>query len=92
MMPSLTSHGVAVHTWQLQEAKSRFSELVDLTLKEGPQLVTRRGEEAVVILSANDYRRLSGQTPRLMDCLLNAPRGEPLAADRSRETVRDLVL
>ena len=83
---------IAVHTWQLQEAKSRFSELVDLTLKEGPQLVTRRGEEAVVILSANDYRRLSGQTPRLMDCLLNAPRGEPLAADRSRETVRDLVL
>ena len=81
-----------MHTWQLQEAKSRFSELVDLTLKEGPQLVTRRGEEAVVILSANDYRRLSGQTPRLMDCLLNAPRGEPLAADRSRETVRDLVL
>ena len=80
-----------MHTWQLQEAKSRFSELVDLTLKEGPQLVTRRGEEAVVILSANDYRRLSGQTPRLMDCLLNAPRGEPLAADRSRETVRDLV-
>ena len=81
-----------MHTWQLQEAKSRFSELVDLTLKEGPQLVTRRGEEAVVILSANDYRRLSGQTPRLMDCLLNAPRGEPLVADRSRETVRDLVL
>ena len=83
---------IAVHTWQLQEAKSRFSELVDLTLKEGPQLVTRRGEEAVVILADNDYRRLSGQTPRLMDCLLNAPRGEPLAADRSRETVRDLVL
>ena len=83
---------IAVHTWQLQEAKSRFSELVDLTLKEGPQLVTRRGEEAVVILAANDYRRLSGQTPRVMDCLLNAPRGEPLAADRSRETVRDLVL
>ena len=83
---------IAVHTWQLQEAKSRFSELVDLTLKEGPQLVTRRGEEAVVILAANDYRRLSGPTPRLMDCLLNAPRGEPLAADRSRETVRDLVL
>ena len=83
---------IAVHTWQLQEAKSRFSELVDLTLKEGPQLVTRRGEEAVVILAAHDYRRLSGQTPRLMDCLLNAPRGEPLALERSRETVRDLVL
>jgi len=63
-----------MHTWQLQEAKSLFSEVVDLTLKEGPQLVTRRGEEAVVILAASDYRRLSGQTTNLMDCLLNAPR------------------
>jgi len=36
-----------MQTWQLQEAKSRFSELVDLTLKEGPQLVTRRGQDAV---------------------------------------------
>ena len=50
-----------MHTWQLQEAKSRFSEVVDLTLKEGPQLVTRRGKEAVVILAAKDYRRLSGK-------------------------------
>ena len=81
-----------MHTWQLQEAKSRFSELVDLTLKEGPQMVTRHGEEAVVILAAKDYRLLSGQTLRLMDCLLNAPRGEPLVPDRSRETIRDLVL
>lgn len=81
-----------MHTWQLQEAKSRFSEVVDLTLKEGPQLVTRRGEEAVVILAANDYRRLSGQAPQLMECLLNAPRGEPLVLDRSPETIRDLAL
>jgi prevent-host-death family protein len=81
-----------MHIWQLQEAKSRFSEVVDLTLKEGPQLVTRRGEEAVVILAASDYRRLSGQTTNLMDCLLNAPRGEPLVLDRSLESIRDLVL
>ena len=81
-----------MHTWQLQEAKSRFSEVVDLTLKEGPQLVTRRGEEAVVILAANEYRRLSGQTTNLMDCLINAPRGEPLVLDRSRESIRDLAL
>ena len=81
-----------MHTWQLQEAKSRFSEVVELTLKEGPQLVTRRGEEAVVILAADDYRRLSGQTSSLMDCLLNAPRGEPLVLERAREAIRDAVL
>jgi len=78
--------------WQLQEAKSRFSEVVDLTLKEGPQLVTRRGEEVVVILAANEFRRLSGQTMNLIDCLLSAPRGEPLVLDRSPEPIRDLVL
>lgn len=72
-----------MRTWQLQEAKSRFSELVELTLREGPQLITRRGEEAVVILATNDFRRLSGQTARLVDCLVNAPRGEPLALERS---------
>ncbi len=81
-----------MHTWQLQEAKSRFSEVVDLALNKGPQLVTRRGEEAVVILAANDYRRLSGQTANLMDCLLNAPRGEPLMLDRSPAPIRDLPL
>jgi prevent-host-death family protein len=81
-----------MHAWQLQEAKSRFSELVELSLKEGPQLVTRRGEEAVVILAAKDYRRLSGQTPTLMDCLLNAPRGEALELERPKDLIRDLTL
>ena len=81
-----------MHTWQLQEAKSRFSEIVDRSLTEGPQMVTRRGEEAVVILAADEYRRLSGQTPRLMDCLLNAPRGEALVFERSPEAIRDIAL
>jgi prevent-host-death family protein len=81
-----------MHTWQLQEAKSRFSEVVDLTLTEGPQLVTRRGEEAVVILAAKDYHRLVGDAPNLIDHLLNAPRGEALVTTRSMEPIRDLDL
>jgi prevent-host-death family protein len=81
-----------MHAWQLKEAKSRFSELVELTLKEGPQLVTRHGDEAVVILAAKDYRQLTGQTPTLMDCLLNALRGEALMLERSTEEIRDLSL
>ena len=68
------------------------SDLVELTLNEGPQLVTRRGEEAVVILAAKDYRRLTGQTPNLMDCLLRAPRGEALELDRPRDGIRDVEL
>lgn len=80
-----------MHTWQLQEAKSRFSEVVELTLKEGPQMVTRRGQDAVVILSANDYRRMSG-TSSLLKLLFNAPRGESLDIVRSQEPIRDIDL
>ena len=81
-----------MHTWPLQEAKSRFSEVVDSALKEGPQMVTRRGGQAVVIMAANDYHRLSGSKPNLLESLLNAPRGEPLVLDRSQEIIRDLAL
>lgn len=80
-----------MHTWQLQEAKSRFSEVVELSLSEGPQLVTRRGQDAVVVLAAKDYRRLSGSSA-LKELLLNAPRGEPLDIARSGEPVRDIAL
>jgi antitoxin Phd len=81
-----------MHTWQLQEAKSRFSKLVELTLNEGPQLVTQRGKEAVVIMAAREFRRLTGGAPSLPATLLNAPRGEPLLADRSVEPIRDVAL
>jgi antitoxin Phd len=81
-----------MHTWQLQEAKSRFSEVVDLSLTKGPQMVTRRGHEAVVILAARDFRRLSGHTVNLLDCLLDAPRGPDLLTDRSSEAIRDIAL
>ena len=81
-----------MHSWQLQEAKNRFSEIVDLTLTEGPQLVTRRGSDPVVILAVADYRRLVGDAPNLIDHLLSAPRGEALTITRSKEPIRDLDL
>jgi prevent-host-death family protein len=76
-----------MHRWQLQKAKSRFSEVVDLTLTEGPQLVTRRGSDAVVILSVEDYRRLVGDAPNFIDHLLSAPRDEALTITRSKEPI-----
>jgi prevent-host-death family protein len=77
-----------MRTWELQEAKSRFSEVVDLTMTEGPQLVTRRGAEAVVVLAAEGYHRLVGEAPNLIDHLLKAPRGEALVITRSKEVLR----
>ena len=48
-----------MQTWQVQDAKQRFSEVVQRALDEGPQLVTRHGKEAVVILAADAYRQLT---------------------------------
>ncbi len=45
-------------SWQLQEAKSKFSEVIDKALSEGPQVITRRGIESAVVLSFTDYRQL----------------------------------
>lgn len=77
-----------MRTWELQEAKSRFSEVVDLSLTETPQLMTRRGAEAVVVLAAEDYHRLVSEAPNLIDHLLKAPRGEALVITRSKEFIR----
>ena len=49
--------------WRLQEAEQKFSQLVQRALDEGPQVVTRRGGEAVVVLSVEEFRRLSGSEP-----------------------------
>ncbi|MFZ1501260.1 MAG: type II toxin-antitoxin system Phd/YefM family antitoxin [Giesbergeria sp.] len=80
-----------MNTWPLQDAKSRFSELVDKVLSEGPQAVTRRGAEAVVVVAAADFRRLTGQDS-LLSTLLNAPRGTALEVERSRELIRTVDL
>lgn len=58
-------------TWQLQEAKAKFSELVDKAEKEGAQVITRRGVETVVILPVSEWKRLSASArPTLKELLL----------------------
>jgi len=52
-----------MRTWALQDAKARFSEVVRAAKKE-PQTITLRGEEAAVVVSAEEYRRLKGRSAR----------------------------
>lgn len=78
--------------WQVQEAKQRFSQLVRCALDEGPQIVTRHGEEVVVVLSAAEYRRLTGGKQDFRDFLLSAPDLEALDLQRSRELARIVEL
>lgn len=75
--------------WQLQTAKQRFSELVERAQREGPQVVTKHGREAVVVVSAEEYRRLKGSNDNLVEFLRSAPDFDLLdlrrASDRGRE-------
>ena len=61
-----------MHTWQVQDAKSRFSEFLEACLLEGPQMVTRRGTEAAVLVPVHEWRRLqSAARPSLKQLLLS---------------------
>lgn len=78
-------------TWQLQNAKNQFSEVVTRALSEGPQTVTRRGKEVVVVLSMEDYRRLVNPAMSFKAFLRCAPI-EDLEIERSRDDGREVEL
>jgi antitoxin Phd len=77
-------------SWPLQDAKARFSELVDTTLKKGPQIVTRRGVETVVMVPIDEWRRLKlSAKPSLKELLLgDGPRFDMVLPDRKKLGVR----
>lgn len=70
--------------WQLQDAKARFSEFLDAALKKGPQIVTRRGVEAAVLVPMEEWRRLRRESrPNIKELLLgDGPRFEDIAPKR----------
>jgi len=60
--------------WKLQDAKAKFSQIVEEALSSGPQFVTRRGKEAVVIVSVKEYEQLTSKKPTFKEFLLNCPK------------------
>ncbi|MBV8449242.1 MAG: type II toxin-antitoxin system Phd/YefM family antitoxin [Hyphomicrobiales bacterium] len=81
--------------WQLQDAKNRFSEVVQKARSEGPQIVTLRGKRAVVILSAVDYDRLTAGRRTLVDDILAGPAFDDELVDaisrRAKKPSRDVI-
>ena len=75
-----------MRAWRVEEAKARFSEMLNACASEGPQLVTRRGAEAAVLVPAAEWRRLEQQRPpTLKDILLaDEPRFELPVPPRGR--------
>lgn len=79
--------------WQLQEAKSHFSEVVDEALTHGPQQITRHGEEVVVILSTKEFKKLTRPKGDIVSFFSQSPLGEvDIDFSRSKEKARGLDL
>jgi len=73
--------------WQIQQAKARFSEMVERTLKEGPQIVTRHGKPVAVLIPAEQYHRMRARRKSLKAMLASAPL-EGIQIVRSRDSGR----
>ena len=72
-------------TWQVQEAKARFSALLEMSLAEGPQIVTKRGVAAAVLVPIDQWRRLEQMTKPDLKELLLAPEARTDALTPPRE-------
>ncbi len=59
--------------WQIQDAKQRFSEMIRAVMHDGPQVITRHGEEVAVVVDIAEYRRLTRPTVDLTGLLLGGP-------------------
>ena len=89
MVPD-TVHGA---TWSVADAKARLSQLVDQAINDGPQAITRRGREVVIVVSAEEWHRKSSRTGSLAGFLAASPlRESGLDAQRVDAPARDVTL
>lgn len=78
--------------WQVQEAKTRLSEVIEAANSKGPQFITRHGAERAVILSITDYRALTAHKPNLKEYLLGGPKVDSFEVPRDRDKGRKVSL
>ena len=82
-----------MQTWQLQDAKSRLSEVVRLCVQDGPQILTVRGKEEAVIVSKKEYERLVGPKLNFYDFMRQSPlMGLDIDLEREQSIERDIDL
>jgi len=80
-------------TWQLQEAKGRFSEVVKRALSDGPQGITVRGEPVAVVISRAEYDRLTNPKPGFVEFMRGSPMtGPALDLERPQDLTREIAL
>jgi antitoxin Phd len=81
------------HTWQLQEAKNKFSKLVEKARYEGPQFVTKHGRETVVVLSVEEYRNIVRPKSNLVQFIQASPLSKTsINTERDKSAARDIEI
>ena len=81
------------NSWQLQNAKNKFSNLVDKAQHNGPQVVTKHGKDAVVVLSIDEYKKLIKPKNSLLKFFQNSPLSKiNLDIKRNKDLPRDIEL
>lgn len=81
------------NVWQLQEAKNKFSNLVDKARHDGPQVVTKHGKESVVIIAIEDYQKLNKPTSDLISFFNKSPISDiNLDLTRDKSSSREIEL
>jgi prevent-host-death family protein len=75
--------------WQVQEAKQRFSEVLRCAQSDGPQIITRHGEEVAVIIDATEFHKLTGEVPDFKEFLRAGPTFDDLDLSRSEDPPRE---
>jgi antitoxin Phd len=78
--------------WQVEEARSRLSELMEEAARKGPQIIALDGSERAVVLSIADYRALTAHKPDLRDYLLAGPKVDEFVVPRPRDIGRKVRL
>lgn len=80
---------MGTETWSVAEAKAKFSELIERALAGDPQVITRKGRIAAVLVSAEEWERKSRRTGNLAEFFAASPlRGSELAVERSKDGPR----
>ena len=81
------------NTWQLQEAKNKFSKLVEKARHEGPQFVTKHGKESVVVLSVEEYQKIIKPKSNLFHFIQSSPLSKiSIDIERDKNVFRDIEL
>ncbi len=81
------------NVWQLQEAKAKFSEVINKAVQHGPQVITKNGVETALLISIDDYKKVNKKESKLSQFFRNSPLSNiNLDLQRSKDLLRNIEL